>query len=220
MTDMGSKTRNEKGPISTSFNGSKALAPEKGRAKTPGKKKKNLAFSTCFAGQPQTAPLLRVEPYLMCLLSFVDHLNELTMSTETQKKPGPPQIVRLDKALKLAEEWVNNMTKGTEEETTNVEPEGRPSKLGLGAKVVQRSNVGPLNDPVERKLHAKLEAEKRKAAKSFEESLPSTIEGGNGNGIDHDDSDGESESRTNAFAKKRAVPPAPTSSLRVKKKHK
>uniref|UniRef100_A0A2C9VJA5 Uncharacterized protein n=2 Tax=Manihot esculenta TaxID=3983 RepID=A0A2C9VJA5_MANES len=142
------------------------------------------------------------------------------MSTETQKKPGPPQIVRLDKALKLAEEWVNNMTKGTEEETTNVEPEGRPSKLGLGAKVVQRSNVGPLNDPVERKLHAKLEAEKRKAAKSFEESLPSTIEGGNGNGIDHDDSDGESESRTNAFAKKRAVPPAPTSSLRVKKKHK
>ncbi|KAJ9158915.1 hypothetical protein P3X46_024458 [Hevea brasiliensis] len=138
------------------------------------------------------------------------------MSKETQKKPGAHQIVRLDKALKLAEQWVNNMSKGIEDETTEVEPEGRPDRLGLGAKVLLQSKVRPLNDPVERKLHAKLEAGKRKATKSIEESLPSTRGGGNDN--DDEDSDGDLESRTSAFTKKRAGPP--TSSLQLKKKHK
>ncbi|KDP38839.1 hypothetical protein JCGZ_04996 [Jatropha curcas] len=139
------------------------------------------------------------------------------MSTETQKKSGPPQIVRLDKALKLAEQWVNNMSNSVEDEKKEVEPEGRPNRLGLGAKVAREFRVGPLNDPVERKLHAKLEAGKRKAAKSIEESLPTKNEGRNSNDND-DDSDGELESRNSAFAKKRAGPPTP--SLQLKKKQK
>ncbi|KAJ9174669.1 hypothetical protein P3X46_013290 [Hevea brasiliensis] len=132
------------------------------------------------------------------------------MSTETQKKPpGPPPIVRLEKALNLAEQWVNTMTKVVEEKTIEVEPEG--------SKFVRQSKVGPLNDSVERKLHAKSEAGKRKAAKSIEESFPSTREGHNGNDkdIDDDDSDGESENKTSAFAKKRAGPP--TSSLQERR---
>ncbi|KAF2293850.1 hypothetical protein GH714_005106 [Hevea brasiliensis] len=89
--------------------------------------------------------------------------------------------------------------------------------LLIGAKFVRQSKVGPLNDSVERKLHATSEAGKRKAAKSVEESFPSTREGHNGNDkdIDDDDSDGESENRTSAFAKKRAGPP--TSSLQERR---
>ncbi|KAJ9169201.1 hypothetical protein P3X46_017413 [Hevea brasiliensis] len=129
------------------------------------------------------------------------------MSTETQKKPpGPPPIVRLEKALNLqsAEQWVNTMTKVVEEKTIEVEPERE------GSKFVRQSKVGPLNDSVERKLHAKSEAGKRKAAKSIEESFPSTREGHNGNDkdIDDDDSDGVNQkTKSSAFAKKRAGPP-------------
>ncbi|OAY39790.1 uncharacterized protein LOC110625101 [Manihot esculenta] len=140
------------------------------------------------------------------------------MSTDTQKKPGAPQVVILNKALKLAEQWVNSMSKGIEDAATEVEPEGRPSGLGLGAKVIRQSKVGPLNDPVGRKLHAKLEAGKRKATKSIEESLPSTRGGGNCNDNDDEDSDGEMESRTSAFTKKRAGPLTSSSQLKKKKK--
>lgn len=93
-------------------------------------------------------------------------------------------------------------------------------RLGLGAKVIRQSKVGPLNDPAGRKLHAKLEAGKRKATKSIEESLPSTRGGGNGNDNDNDDedSDGEMESRTSAFTKKRAGPLTSSSQLKKKKK--
>ncbi|GKU88127.1 hypothetical protein SLEP1_g2428 [Rubroshorea leprosula] len=80
------------------------------------------------------------------------------MSTKTvKKKTEPTGIVKLDKALKLAEQWVNNMSGSVEDELVEVEPEGRPLKLGLGAKVSRQSKVGPSNDPVERKLYAKLD---------------------------------------------------------------
>ncbi|KAJ7962396.1 putative RNA-binding protein [Quillaja saponaria] len=120
-------------------------------------------------------------------------------ATETPKRSGPPQIFKLDKALKLAEQWVNNMSQGLEAEPT-VETEGRPARLGLGAKVSRQSRVGPSNDPVERKLHAKLAAGKRKAAKVVEESTPFAKDG-------FDDEDDSLDSRTNAFAKKRAAVP-------------
>uniref|UniRef100_A0A2P2JX13 Uncharacterized protein n=1 Tax=Rhizophora mucronata TaxID=61149 RepID=A0A2P2JX13_RHIMU len=87
-------------------------------------------------------------------------------------------------------------------------------RLGLGAKVVRQSKVGPLNDPVERKLHAKLESQKRKAAKKNEESISLARDG---NDDSDDNSDNELESRTSAFAKKRG-PPTPF--LQVKKKKK
>lgn len=135
---------------------------------------------------------------------------------ESAKKPTRPQLVKLDKALKLAENWVNNMTKSTKGESVEVELEGRPLRLGLGATVPRQSRVGPLNDPVDRKLHAKLEAGKRKASQRMEESSPST-RGHNGNG-DEDDDDENLDSRTNLFAKKRVTPL--TSSSQAKKKQK
>lgn len=139
------------------------------------------------------------------------------MSTETQQKTRPPQIFKLDKALKLAEQWVDNMTKAAEDERTGVEPEARPSRLGLGAKVSRQSKIGPSNDPVERKLQVRLNAGKRNAAKNAEESTPSTRDG-HGDNDEDEDEDEDSESRTSTFAKKRPAPP--TSSLQALKKQK
>ena len=143
-----------------------------------------------------------------------------------------------------AEQWVNNMTKSTEEEPAVVELEGRPARsvyvfmalfvqiravcliityisyrLGLGATVPRQSKVGPLNDPVERKLYAKLDVGKRKAAKNKEESSPSARERHDvKHDEDEDEDEDEIESRTNLFVKKRVVPL--TSSLQAKKKKK
>lgn len=136
---------------------------------------------------------------------------------ESAKKPSRPQLVKLDKALKLAENWVNNMTKSTEEESGEVELEGRPLRLGLGATVPRQSRVGPLNDPVDRRLHAKLEAGKRKASQRMEEESSPSVRGGH-NVKDDEDDDDDLDSRTNLFAKKRVMPL--TSSLQAKKKQK
>ncbi|KAK2415774.1 hypothetical protein P8452_60868 [Trifolium repens] len=120
--------------------------------------------------------------------------------TENPKKTGAPPIVKLNKALKLAEVWVKNMSRSADDETpTSVDTDGRPQRLGLGAKISRQTKVGPSNDPVERKLNAKLDAEKRKAANIAKEST--TI------ASDDDDEDNEDESRTNAFTKRKA--PAP-----------
>ncbi|KAJ8762729.1 hypothetical protein K2173_012221 [Erythroxylum novogranatense] len=136
------------------------------------------------------------------------------MSTEKQKKSATPQIVQLNKAFKLAEQWVKNMSHGVEDEDTKLEPEGRHSRLGLGAKALRQMQVAS-NDPVERKLRAKLEAEKRKAAQNTE-SNPSA---GDINNSDDNCSDDDLESRTSVFVKKRAGPFAPPS-VAVKKKRK
>ncbi|KAI4328791.1 hypothetical protein L6164_021120 [Bauhinia variegata] len=133
-------------------------------------------------------------------------------ATETPKITGPPQIVKLDKALKLAERWVNNMSKGTDDEPSEADMEGRPSRLGLGAKVSRQSKVGPSNDPVDRKLYAKLNAEKRKTARIAEESKQSA-----GAGFDDDDDNKDLDSRTSAFAKRKAAVPLNSSVLGNKK---
>ncbi|KAF5731735.1 hypothetical protein HS088_TW18G00420 [Tripterygium wilfordii] len=163
---------------------------------------------------------------------------EATTSMEQPQRTGLPQIVKLDVASKLAEKWVNDMTRIEEVAPAEVESEGRPPRfvvfftlftisvlchfklflcfrrLGLGAKVARKTKYTPSDDPVEKKLHAKLEAEKRKAARSIEESNPSIR-----NLCDADDeSDEDLESRTNAFAKKRSAPP--TASVQTKKKQK
>eukprot|EP00257_Ricinus_communis_P025464 XP_025012878.1 uncharacterized protein LOC8285018 isoform X3 [Ricinus communis] len=137
-------------------------------------------------------------------IDILGSVKEVAMSTKKQQQSGPPQIVRLDKAFKLAEQWVNNMSKDVLDEPTAVEPEYHPSGLGLGAKVARQWRVGYPSDPVGRKLHAKLEAVKRKSAKSI---------GGNDNGDNHEESDEELESRTNAFAKKVKGPPPSSPSL-------
>ncbi|XP_022761881.1 uncharacterized protein LOC111307853 [Durio zibethinus] len=135
------------------------------------------------------------------------------MSAETSKKSGPPKIVTLNNALKLAEQFVSKMSGSAEDEAVEVEPEGRPDRLGLGAKVPRQSKVGPFNDPVERKLYAKLDAGKRKASKNRESTFPSDRDR-----VDEDDEDEDLESRSSAFSRKRAVPL--TSQLHEKKKQK
>lgn len=86
------------------------------------------------------------------------------------------------------------------------------SRLGLGAKVSRQSKVGPSNDPVERKLNAKLDAEKRKTAKIAEGSTKIARDV-----LDDNEDDDHLESRTNAFAKRKAVVPLTSSILGNKK---
>ena len=85
-------------------------------------------------------------------------------------------------------------------------------RLGLGAKVSRKSKVRPSDDPVDRKLYAKLEADKRKTAKIAEESsiVASNV-------LDDDEDDEDLESRTSAFAKRKAAPVPLTSSNKKQK---
>ncbi|PPD81882.1 hypothetical protein GOBAR_DD21178 [Gossypium barbadense] len=96
------------------------------------------------------------------------------MATGTPKKSGPPKIVTLNNALKLAEQWINKMNGSAEYEVVEAEPEARPERLGLGAKVPRQSKVGLSNDPVERKLSAKLGVGKRKVLKNQDSTIPSS----------------------------------------------
>ncbi|KAL5058744.1 hypothetical protein RYX36_030348 [Vicia faba] len=91
--------------------------------------------------------------------------------TVNSKITAAPPIVKLNKAFKLVEVWVNSMSGSADVETINVDMEGRPHRLGVGAKVPPQSKVGLSNDPVERKLHVKLDVDKRKAANVAEKSL-------------------------------------------------
>ncbi|XP_062165009.1 uncharacterized protein LOC133871598 [Alnus glutinosa] len=99
--------------------------------------------------------------------------------------------------LKLAKQWVNNMTKAAEDEPTKVVSEARPKSLGLGAKVSHSAKFEPSNDPLESKLHAKLNIGKRKATKSVEISIPFA-----GDGNDNEDEE-DLDSRTRVFDKKK-----------------
>lgn len=65
---------------------------------------------------------------------------------------------------------------------------------------MRNPQVGPSNDPVQRKLQARLNAAKRNAVKSREQSAKDGVD-------EEEDEDGELESRSNAFAKKRGGPP-------------
>lgn len=82
-------------------------------------------------------------------------------------------------------------------------------RLGLGAKFSRQFNVGPLSDPIERKLFAKLDTR----TKRTEESNLATKDD------DSDDSE-DIESRTQVFNKKRAANPVTPPSVQTKKKKK
>uniref|UniRef100_A0A7N0RA82 Uncharacterized protein n=1 Tax=Kalanchoe fedtschenkoi TaxID=63787 RepID=A0A7N0RA82_KALFE len=90
-------------------------------------------------------------------------------------------LVVSNKAFKLAEKWVDGMSRAADYDPTELELEARPSRLGLGAKVARQVEVGPLNDAVERKLYSKLNAE-------------------------NDSDEGEPSGRSQAFSKKKADP--------------
>lgn len=85
-------------------------------------------------------------------------------------------------------------------------------RLGIGATVPKESKYTRSSNPIERKLLANLQNDKRKAAMKDEASAPSA-----GNGNADEDSDEEEESKTRAFAKKR--PASSISPLHARKKH-
>ncbi|XP_034205859.1 uncharacterized protein LOC117619908 isoform X2 [Prunus dulcis] len=133
------------------------------------------------------------------------------MSTnKTPQKKNRPQVVKLDEALELAQKWVNNMTEPAEDEPFEIQ--SRPARLGLGAKVPRPSKFSPSDDPLERKLHYKLDAGRRNAAKIAEESASAAAR-------DDSDDDEDLDSRTKAFEKKRPAAPV-TPSLGGKKRKK
>ncbi|XP_024964898.1 uncharacterized protein LOC112505184 [Cynara cardunculus var. scolymus] len=114
---------------------------------------------------------------------------------ESSKKIARPELVKLNRAFKLAENWVSNMTRTTDNESTRVVLEARPPGLGIGAVVPRKPTLVLSNDPVERKLRAQLDAGKRKLSRTAEES-----EVRDDGSSDEED---EAESRTKAFAKKK-----------------
>ncbi|XP_037463187.1 uncharacterized protein LOC125523282 [Triticum urartu] len=129
------------------------------------------------------------------------------MATEQpseKKKPPPekkaplPKVVTLNKALKLAQTWVDGMSALEPEELNDKDFEGRPSGLGLGARVAPNAKRAAPTDPVERRLLGKVNAQKRKSA---EEDKINT----QGVGASDDDS-GEPQGRTSACSKKRELP--------------
>ncbi|XP_020261149.1 uncharacterized protein LOC109837353 isoform X2 [Asparagus officinalis] len=130
--------------------------------------------------------------------------NLKAMGAESKLKAAP-KVVKLNKALKLAESWVSSMSGSTTEEHNQLDFVGRPPRLGLGAKETPKAK-SEVYDPVERKLLGKLHACKKSSIKDarkgniVEESVDS----------EEEDDDDEPQSRTNAFAKKRALPPITT----------
>nr|GMC90383.1 secoisolariciresinol dehydrogenase-like [Ipomoea batatas] len=143
-------------------------------------------------------------------------LATIAMTTEeTSKNNKRPQVVKLDRALKLAEQWVTNMGKSSDDDKPNgAILESRPPRLGIGAIVPRESKHVRSNDPIERKLRATLNAKERKAERRADERAISA----NDKRVDEDSDDDESESKTKSFSKKRpAVFPSP---LNPKKKHK
>ncbi|KAL4572275.1 hypothetical protein LXL04_019046 [Taraxacum kok-saghyz] len=126
------------------------------------------------------------------------HSELVPMSTEdSSKKSARPELVKLNSAFKLAEKWVSNMTRTTDDKLTRIVLEARPPGLGIGAVVPRHQKVGLSNDPVERKLRAQLDAGKRKFSKMAEESQPENKDN------ESSDEDDESESRTKSFVKKK-----------------
>ncbi|KAL8091771.1 hypothetical protein AgCh_034142 [Apium graveolens] len=114
-------------------------------------------------------------------------------------KDSKTQVVKLDKAFKLAEQWVKNMSKSSEDQSSKVLLKARPPRLGLGAAVPRQAYVAPSNDPIERKLRGNLDAAKRKAAKDALESVLSVRD----ESVD-EDSEEELESRSKAISKRPA----------------
>ncbi|KAJ1269654.1 hypothetical protein BS78_07G228400 [Paspalum vaginatum] len=135
------------------------------------------------------------------------------MATETpppekKKAPAPlPKVVTLNKALKLAQTWVDKMSASEPDEPKDKDFEGRPSRLGLGAKVAPGAKRAAPTEPAERRLLAKVNAQKRRALEDGNKSAKEANEASDG------DSD-EPESRTSAFSKKRTpLPPVTSTSL-------
>ncbi|CAH9085318.1 unnamed protein product [Cuscuta epithymum] len=138
-------------------------------------------------------------------------MTKVSMTTEdASKKTSTVQLVKLERGFKLAEQWVNNMSKSLEDDQSNgAILESRPPRLGIGATVPRESKYVRANDPIERKLRATLNAKERKFdAKANDARVEE----------DEEDEEEELESKTKAFTKKR--PSLLPSSLNRMKKRK
>ncbi|XP_020079842.1 uncharacterized protein LOC109703585 [Ananas comosus] len=132
------------------------------------------------------------------------------MPAESSVK-APPKVVKLDRALKLAESWVSKMSPSAPDEPEEPRVEARHPRLGLGAKAPLNVKAAALTDPVERKLFQKVKAKRRKS--SPDTSKTSHAEE---NEASNDETD-EPESRTSAFVKKRAAPVSSSSLVKKSK---
>ncbi|CAM0912769.1 unnamed protein product [Alopecurus aequalis] len=128
-----------------------------------------------------------------------------------EKKAPLPKVVTLNKALKLAQTWVDKMSGPEPDELNDKDFEGRPSGLGLGAKVAPNAKRAAPTDPVERRLLGKVNAQKRRSA---EEEIRNAKE------VDEESGDdsGEPQGRTSACSKKRELPSVTSMPLRKKAK--
>ncbi|KZV17997.1 hypothetical protein F511_21153 [Dorcoceras hygrometricum] len=135
-------------------------------------------------------------------------------AVEDSKKKSEPKLVKLDRSFKLAEQWVVNMSASSvNDKSALVELEGRPARLGIGATVPRESKVMVSNDPVERKLLAKLNANKRKVMERADDPEPSE----RNTDVGEESEEDESESKTKMFGKKRPMSLTPT--VIAKRKH-
>lgn len=101
-----------------------------------------------------------------------------------------------------------------DDKSIKVKTESRPPRLGVGAAVPRESKVVHSNDPVERRLRAKLDIDKTKVVKNTKEPAGPA----KGGSFDEDSDDDEVESKTKVFKKKRPI--NWTLSLQAKKKQK
>ncbi|XP_047086177.1 uncharacterized protein LOC124697668 [Lolium rigidum] len=135
----------------------------------------------------------------------------------SEKKPQPekkaplPKVVTLNKALKLAQTWVDKMSGQEPDELNDKDFEGRPSGLGLGARVAPNVKRAAPTDPVERRLLGKVNAQKRKSAEEEKRNTQDVNESS-------DDDSGEPQGRTSACSKKRELPSVTSLPLRKKAK--
>ncbi|KAL7121372.1 hypothetical protein ACP275_02G178200 [Erythranthe tilingii] len=120
---------------------------------------------------------------------------------ESRNKPQP-QLIKLDRNSKLAEQVLNKMSnpKSTANDKPTVQLEARSPWLGLGATLPTESKFTHSDNPVERKLFSMLNECKRKA-RLVEEDLATSANKDEKDDEKSSDDDDEMESRTRTFSK-------------------
>ncbi|KAG0461930.1 hypothetical protein HPP92_020406 [Vanilla planifolia] len=113
-----------------------------------------------------------------------------------------PKVVKLEKAFKLAERWVDDMNGSASSDLNEPEFIGRPERLGLGARIMPNARPSSSTDPIERKLMGKVNAMKQKSLKIIEAANREA------NASSDSDDDEVPESRIKALSKKRSQPMA------------
>nr|GMC86215.1 uncharacterized protein LOC109192458 [Ipomoea batatas] len=99
----------------------------------------------------QGIPALDCIAFLVtCDIELLEYLATIAMTTEeTSKNNKRPQVVKLDRALKLAEQWVTNMGKSSDDDKPNgailkeSAPQIRDSKFGSFRDQIGNGKINP-----------------------------------------------------------------------------